>query len=79
MATKQDVIEALTEITPAGLFDVCRAFDQFLTTADGSRIIENIEQADELDHEDVNRQEVIGQLLSDTDYTYQHIADYLEL
>lgn len=72
-----NVIKALNDITPAGLFDVCRAFDTQLMTKDGSVPVCNIEQADKLDFNDVNRQEVIDQLSNDKDFTLEDIVNYL--
>lgn len=79
MITRYQLIQALKDITPASLFDVCRAFDVQLMTKDGSAPVCNMEQADEMNHDGVNRSEVIQQLLNDPDFRWSRIADYLDL
>ena len=71
------VIEALGEITPAGLFDVCRSFGFDMYTKDGSIPVCNMEQADNLNHDNTNREEIINLIAIDKDISYNDIAEHL--
>jgi len=50
MSYKQQAIQALKDITPAGLLDVCKAFGFEMYTKDGSANIATFDVVDNLEH-----------------------------
>ena len=71
--------EAVLNITPAGLLDICKAFGFEMYTKDGSENIGSYARAEELEHNNCNRQEIVDMVSVDADVSWEDVRDYLDI